>query len=131
MTLDLATIPTDRIEASSDREQASDPANDPASEPPPEPAPLPAEPAPLPAGAANIAPNSAASPVPQELFTICPEPSAVYPRNHFLHSLYGGFMNMPDLPGAGARADLWDSFVDAYTSPDLRSLFDLLPFPSA
>lgn len=122
MTLDLATIPTDLLEASPNREQASEPADDSSCEPPPEPAPLPAE-------TASTAPPAALSPLPEEASTLGQQPSAIYPGNHFLHALYGGFMNMPDLPGVGVRADLWDSLVDAYTSPD--PLFVLPRFPSA
>ncbi len=40
-------------------------------------------------------------------------------------------MGMPDLPGAFLRADLWDTFVDAYTNPDLSDHFADIVFPTA
>ncbi|HWZ50858.1 MAG TPA: hypothetical protein VNW54_05285 [Granulicella sp.] len=118
MTLDLANLPSDLTEASPQRDpdpdQASEPTNEPACELAPE---------------ATTPP--AASPTPQETLALPQEPSAVYPRNHFIHSLYGGFMNMPDLPGACLRADLWDSFVVSYTSPNFLGFFNLPPVPNA
>jgi hypothetical protein len=118
MTLDLANLPSDLTEASPQRDPAPDQASEPANEP-----------------ACELAPETttppAASPAPQESLALRQEPSAVYPANPLIHSLYGGFMNMPDLPGASLRADLWDSFVVSYTNPDFLGFFNLPPIPSA
>jgi hypothetical protein len=127
MTLDLATIPADLLELTPDRDHASEPANESARE---------LETEPTPAEPANPIPHSTASPLPQEIaqeIAVLPRQAAIsyYPNDHFIHALYGGFMGMPDVPGALLRADLWDTFLDAYASPDLRHHFAHIVFPVA
>lgn len=109
MPLDLATLP-DLPESTPDHDHASEPANDPAAELEPEPAPLSAE-------TAFPAPLEIAVPT-QEI-----QEDAVYPQDHFIHALYGGFMGMPDLPGGLLRTNLWDSLLEAYTNPNFSHHF--------
>jgi hypothetical protein len=125
MTLDLAAIPADIIEASTNSDHASQPASGPAAEPALETAAEPASPI----------PDSASTPLPQAV-TAQPQtsqelPAASYPNDHFIHALYGGFMGMPDLPGALLRDNLWDSFLDAYTNPEFSHHFAHIAFPAA
>jgi hypothetical protein len=129
MTLDLANLPSDLIEASPQAapapDQASEPANEAACELAPE-ATMLAEPS------NPISPDPIPSqPIHQEIAVVSRETSAVYPSDNFIHALYGGFMGLPDLPGAFLRANLWDSFIDAYTDPDLSHHFAHTVFPTA
>jgi hypothetical protein len=126
MTLDLANLPADLIEAAPDSDHASEPANDPACE-------LALEASPLPAESSNPIPQaaSALSPLPQELPILSRETPAVYPSDHFVHALYGGFMGMPDLPGALLRAELWEDFIETYTNPEFSHHFAHIVFPAA
>jgi hypothetical protein len=123
MTLDLATLPADLLEVSPDRDHATQPEKDPACE---------LEPADT-----SLAASSAASllqEIAQELAVLQQTPEfapASYPNDHFIHALYGGFMGMPDLPGALLRDTLWDSFIDAYTHPELSHHFAHIVFPAA
>jgi hypothetical protein len=125
MTLDLANIPADCIEASPDCDHASEPANDPACEPSPE-ATTPLAPEP-----ANSIPRSAASPLPQESPVLFRNAAVVYPRDHFIHALYGSFLDTANLPVSLLPATPWDTFLDAYTNPDLSHYFDGAELPSA
>ena len=125
MTLELATIPADLLELTPDQDHACEPANDPACELETEPTPLPPEPAPpIPHSPQEISDLSQKT---QETM----ETAAVYPQDHFVHVLYGGFMGMQDLPGALLRANLLDSFLDAYTNPNFRHHFAHIAFPTA
>jgi hypothetical protein len=122
MTLDLAAIPAELIEDTTTPDRASQPASDPAAEPTLEP----------PAEAASLLPQE----IPTEFQKHLPErnqelPAASYPNDHFIHALYGGFLGMPDLPGALLRDNLWDSFLDAYTNPEFRHHFAHIVFPAA
>jgi hypothetical protein len=119
MTLDLATLPADLIEASPDRDHANEPESDLACELEPVTASLSAPP-----------PASLPQEIPvrQEI----PEfAAAYYPNDNFIHALYGGFMGMPDLPGTLLRDTLWDSFIDAYTNPEFSHHFAHIVFPAA
>jgi len=124
MTLDLATVPADLIEAAQDPDHASEPANDLACELALEAAPLPAEPS-------NPIPHSASGPIYQETSVGNRETPAVYPNDHFIHALYGGFMGLPDLPGALLRAELWEDFIETYTNPEFSHHFAHTVFPAA
>ncbi len=132
MTLELATIPADLLEPTPDRDRdlVSEPANDPAGELETEPTPLPTETAPLPHSPQEIAVLSQQTLEIQETQEV-QKTAFVYPKDHFIHALYGGFMGMPDLPGDLLRANLWDSFLDAYTNPDFSHNFAHIVFPAA
>jgi hypothetical protein len=133
MTLELATIPADLLESTPDRDHASEPANDPAGELDPEPTPLLTETAPPPHSPQEIAVLSQKTHEIQETHETqeVRKTAAVYPQDHFIHALYGGFLGMPDLPGALLRANLWDSFLNAYTNPEFSHHFAHIVFPAA
>jgi hypothetical protein len=138
MTLELATIPADLLESTPDRDRdhASEPANDPAGEQETEPTPLLTETAPPPHSPQEIAVLSQKTHEIQEIQEThetqeVRKTVAVYPQDHFIHALYGGFLGLPDLPGALLRANLWDSFLDAYTNPEFRHHFAHIVFPTA
>jgi hypothetical protein len=122
MTLDLATIPADLLEPTPDH--AGEPANDPPGETAAKATSLPAQPA-------NPIPASTSSAIPQEIAVLSEQGSAYYPNDHLIHALYGGFMGMPELPGDLLRANLWDTFLDVYTDPDLRHHFAHIVIPTA
>jgi hypothetical protein len=125
MTLDLANIPADCIEAAPDHDHAGEPANEPACPPSTEATTrLATEPA-------NPIPLSASLALSQESLVPAPKTPVVYPNDHFIHALYGGFMDRPDLPDAILRAAPWETFLDAYTNPDLSHYFDGAELPSA
>jgi hypothetical protein len=129
MPLDLANLPSDLIEASPQPDPAPDQASEPANEPACE---LAHEVATLAEPSNPISPEPIPSqPMRQETAVVSWEPSAVYPSDNFIHALYGGFMGLPDLPGALLRANLWDSFIEAYTNPDLSHHFAHTVFPTA
>jgi hypothetical protein len=108
MTFDLATIPADLLETDTDAASS-----DQAAEPTPE------------AAAAQPEDDATDLPTPRD------DTPAAYPRDVFVHSLFGSFIGMPELPFGLRRDTIWDNFLRAYNSPDLAPLFADVIFPKA
>lgn len=110
MTFDLAAIPADLLE--SDAASADETAH-PTSEPAPE--------------AVAAQPEDDVIDLPATRDDI----PVAYPRDVFIHSLFGSFIGMPELPFGLRRDTIWDNFLRAYSSPDLAPLFADVTFPNA
>jgi hypothetical protein len=110
MTLDLATIPADLLETdTASADEAANPTAEPAAE----------------ASAVQHEADATDIPVP------CDVPPASYPRDVFIHSLFGSFIGMPEIPSGLRRDTIWDNFLRAYNSPDFAPLFADVTFPNA
>jgi len=110
MTFDLATIPADLAETdTSSADDATNPTAEPAAE----------------ASAFQPEDDAMDLPVTRDV------PPATYPRDVFIHSLFGSFIGMPELPFGLRRDTVWDNFLRAYNSPDLAPLFADVTFPQA
>jgi hypothetical protein len=110
MTFDLATIPADLLETdTASADEAANPTAEPAAE------------------AAAAQPEVDAT----DLLATRDDSPASYPRDVFVHSLFGSFIGMPELPFGLRRDTIWDNFLRAYSSPDLAPLFADVTFPKA